>query len=216
MADGLEHPLHLMRAAFMNGQLDPRVLLGYLDLFHDGRPRLTVLQADALLQETNFLFAQDALDLDEVHLGDMVAGMQQGLAHCAVIRQQHEPLGVEVQTAHGEHPDVHAIQQVLDRRPAFRIAEGRDVSLGFVEDDVRVRFDPPQMPAIDLDMVVVRVDARPQLTNDLAIDRDPPLGDQLLGLSARGEAGRGDDFLKANADFRREAGGEGRLGRLRR
>jgi len=49
MTDDLEHPLHLMRAAFVNGQLDPGVLRGLLDLFHDGGVRPAVLQLHPLL-----------------------------------------------------------------------------------------------------------------------------------------------------------------------
>jgi len=36
--------------------------------------------------------------------------MQQRLSHFAVIRQEQRALGIEVEPAHGEDPDMHAME----------------------------------------------------------------------------------------------------------
>ena len=51
--------------------------------------------------------------------------------------------------------------------------------------------------AVDADFLLVRIDARAELGDHLAIDFDAAVEDQLLALAAAGDAGGGENFLQS-------------------
>ena len=80
-------------------------------------------------------------------------------------------------------------------RPPLRVARGRDVADGLVEQQVRepLRRD---LEAVDLDAVGL-LDEGVQLSG-LAVDADAAGLDQVVGLAARGDAGAGEVGVQAH------------------
>ena len=184
MAHRLDHPLHLMFPSFVNRDLKPRIALRLADLIHLRRRREAVFQLDASFKGFDFRIVEHALDLDQIGFRDMVARMEQGLGQIAVIRQQHEPFAVEIQTADRKYAHADPVQEVLHRRASLRIIQrGHDV-LGLVEDHIHVGLCSPQMFPIDFDMVASGIDFGAEFLYHATIDRHAPGRDQLLGFAS--------------------------------
>jgi len=184
MADRLDHPSHLAVAALVEDELEARAG----EPPHPGRGRSAVLELDALGE-----LAQDPVRrllprLDLVDLLDPVARMRQPVRERTVVREQEHPAGVDV-----EPPDRHdargVVDEVDDRRPALRVARGRDDARRLVQEHVAERLlrDPL---TVDLDDVGAR-DERVQLAG-LAVDPDAPRLDQLVGGATRGDTRAGE------------------------
>lgn len=105
MADGFNHPLDLVFPAFMDGDFKPGIALRLTDLRYFRRRRKPIFQLDTSLQGLNLGIVEDALDLDQVGFGNVVARMEQRLREISVIGQQHEPFTVEIQPPDGKDPN---------------------------------------------------------------------------------------------------------------
>jgi hypothetical protein len=112
-----------------------------------------------------------------------------------VIRQDQHAFRIVVQTADGIHADLDAFQQILDRRPAFRIGHGRDKARGLVQHDIDLRLLRIDELAVHLDMVLVRVGLGAELGHHLAVHAHPAFGDERFRGAARRHSRGGYDFL---------------------
>jgi hypothetical protein len=120
----------------------------------------------------------------------------------AIVGEQQQALGVEVEAAHGHHARRIAgqgiAQGVVDRRATGGIALGGDQAGGLVEaEDARGRGRRDQL-AIDAHAPEVLQDRGGGLDQH-AVEAHAALGDQALDLAARGDPGAGEQLGDAFA-----------------
>ncbi len=184
-----------MLAALVQGHLDEVVLAG---LLHDAevvRARVAVLELDAVLQALAEVARDRADDVREVGLLHAVLRVREAVRQLAVVGEQDDALGLRVEPAHVEEPGLAVGDVVAEALPALGVLHRRDDTGGLVqrEELVRLRGDGQ---AVDLDLVLLRVDAAALLEHDLAVDLDPGLFDQLLAGAPGAVARAGQDLLQ--------------------
>lgn len=198
MADGLDHSFHLMLTSLMDRDFKPGVALGSADLVNLRRSGEAVFEFDAPFERIDFGVIEHALHFNEIRLRHMVARMEQRLGQVAMIRQQHEPFTIEIQPADREHSHRDPMQVVFHGGAAFGIIErGHDV-LGLVQNQVNIRLCGPQMFAVDLDVVAIRINFSAKLLHHVAVNGHPSGHNQFLGLAPRRNPGTGNQLLKTN------------------
>jgi hypothetical protein len=121
--------------------------------------------------------------------------MQQRLREVAIVREQENAAGLEVETPHGEHALRDAVQQVFHGSTTFGIVHRRDYAARFVQQEIN-RMLGDQALAVDLDTVARGVRARAKLSHDAPVDAHPALGDQLFGCATRGHASPRENLLQ--------------------
>lgn len=108
--------------------------------------------------------------------------MCHAMSQIAIIGQQQQSgrRAIESTNRYDALADIHKIQ---DRATASLILGRRNVARWLVEHQVAFWLHPDN-PAIDLDLLVVRVYPETLGLNDLAIDLYPAFGNHLLGFSS--------------------------------
>ncbi|GJD80440.1 hypothetical protein NBEOAGPD_3681 [Methylobacterium gregans] len=110
------------------------------------------------------------------------------LGEAAVVRQQQQTLGVDVEPAHRDDAG-HVLGQRLEHgRAPLRVARRGDEAARLVEDPQPGALPLRQRLAVDEDAVGLRdVDGR--RVEDLPVEADPTRGDHRFGVPARCDAG---------------------------
>lgn len=135
------------------------------------------------------LLARPREGQDVVLLVELVAGVHHPVGDIAVVGQEQEPLGVAVEPADRKDALPH-VDEVHDRPPVALVADGRDVAAWLVEQDVPGLLGSEEL-AVDPEEGGAGIDLGAELGDDLAVDRDPPGANHLLGGAARSHpAGR--------------------------
>ena len=98
-----------------------------------------------------------------VHARHAVARMREPRRQVAVVGQDQQALGVEVEPADGVDVLAHARQQIDHRRPLLRIRSRRHVAARLVEQHVAMALGNLDAAAVDADVVVRRIGLRAQL-----------------------------------------------------
>ena len=98
MADRLEHPLHLVLAAFVDRELDA----GRPEPADAGRRGAAVVELDPGRERGERLVRGLALDLGLVDLVHLVARVREPVRELAVVREQERPGRVRVEPADRE------------------------------------------------------------------------------------------------------------------
>jgi hypothetical protein len=178
--DGLAHPLDLVLAALVEGQLEA-ARREAADLC---RRRAAVLELDALGEPPQSLVVQFARDVRLVDLLDLVARMREPVRQRPVVREQERARGVGVEAADRDDPRL-VPDEVDDRRTALRIACGGDDAGRLVEKDVREPLRLDSLPVQFDD--VARGDEGVQLTV-LPVDANAAGLDEVVGASPRSDA----------------------------
>src|SRR5271169_3688536 len=106
----------------------------------------------------------------------------------AVIGQQQEPLGIQIQTADRNQPRQVLRQCIKDGGPALFVAMRSDETSRLVITPQARAFGCRQRLAVDPD-VVGGGDGYRRRPKHSAIDRDPPVGDPALGVATRAHPG---------------------------
>ncbi len=127
-----------------------------------------------------------ALDLDEVLLLHPVTRVREQLREIAVVREQQQAFGLEIEAPDGKHPRFVG-HEIEHRRPAVRVGRGRDVARGFVEQPVHDGGVDHDRHTVERDPIVLGIDA-PAEHRNLAVHRDPPVGDEAFTRSPRTDA----------------------------
>lgn len=195
MADGLDHSLDLVLPALMDSDFQPGIALRLADLHDFRRCRKPILEFNAPFKGLNFGIVEHALDLDQIGFRDMVAWMEQRLCEIPMIGQQHEPFTIEVQSPDGKYPHRHPVQEILHGWTPFGIVESGHDIFGLVEDEVNIGLSGPQVLAVDLDVISVRIHLGAKFLHHMAVDGHTTGCDQLFGLASRSKPGPGDEFL---------------------
>ncbi|CAM5343541.1 hypothetical protein SCYAM73S_03819 [Streptomyces cyaneofuscatus] len=94
-----------------------------------------------------------------------------------------------------EQPRLAVGHVVAEALAAVRVLHRGDDARGLVQREEQVGLGGDGQ-AVDLDLVLVHIDALALLDDDLAVDLDAGLLDQLLARAARAHAGPGEDLLQ--------------------
>lgn len=212
---GLPEAADLAIAALAQQDVKPAVSAladaGLDDLLEVGR---AVVQFDTVYQALEGLLRYLAQDTHGIFPLDCLGGVHKLVSQIAIIGQQQQAGGIDVQAAHGDPaPLFQGGQMAKDGGAALGIMAGDDLALRLVVGDdtqgLGAGWGQPQVAAIQADPIP-RGDAVTQL-GDLAIDLDPSRLDPALDLTPRAESGVGQDLL--DADWHGAAGfGGGAVG----
>jgi len=136
----------------------------------------------------------EAVDEHLVLLLELVARVGDAVDQVSVVAEQEEAGAVAIEPA-SRDDSLRYLDQVEHRPPASLVASGRDVADRFVEDEVA----PPlrsQRPAVDPDVLSLRIDAHAHLADHCPVHRDPARSNQLFRFAARCHAVLGEDALQ--------------------
>ena len=194
VAHGLEEPPHLVLPALVQRDLDPRVVVG-LEHAHAVDRHQVLVHAHAPAQALESVLAGHARHLRVVDAGHLVARVRHALREAAVVREQDEALGRHVETPDREEAGDRG-DEAHHRWPVLGVASRGDDAARLVQDEVDERPRRLHSDAVDADVVRLDVGLRPQLADDLAVDRDAALEHQLLRAAPRGEARARQDLLE--------------------
>jgi hypothetical protein len=190
MRNRVEHLADLTVAAFVNHDRQHRLLAscGFEDLVQTdtrrgGPPPVNHHAAPEALETVPI---RNAANLNVILALDLVARMREMRGEITVTRQQQQSLGVEVEAP--DRVDVFAnaafFQEVYYGGAVLRVRTAGDVAARLVHQDIDSSAGRLDAPAIDADVVVLRVSLRTQLGDCLAVHRHAALPDQLFGCAA--------------------------------
>src|SRR5579884_236059 len=190
VTDGLEHPLHLVLASLVHGQLDtpapePAGARGR---------RSPVVELDPAFELRERGGRWITLDLGDVDLVHLVARVREPVRELAVVREQERTGRVGVEPADGDDARGQ-VDETDDGRPTAGVARRRDDAGRLVEQHVGERLQLEWL-AVELD-AVARADEGVQAAG-LAVDGDATGLDQLVGAAARGGTGAGEPGVEAH------------------
>jgi hypothetical protein len=141
------------------------------------------------------LFVRDTLHLRQVLAKHAVTGVRDPHGEIAVVGQNHQPFGKEIEPSHRVDPLVDpAAQQGEHRWAPFRVLRGGDETRRLVEKDVAKPLRQTQTLAVDLDRIALEVGPVAEL-RPTAVDRHPALADHLLGFAPRTDPRPCDELL---------------------
>ncbi len=202
--------------------LEPEMLADHLDLAvlaladAHGEPEVVALAAfHARLDRTVLdpVDGQTLIEGCEPRLVDLAEGPDPVAAQpagrrqferaldAAVVGEEQQPLGVDVEASDGEHARQMTRQHLEHGRPTVRIALGGHETARLVIEPEARALGRRQGLAVDGDAVAAR-DVERGAFDDLAVDRDAALVDPVLDLAARAEARTRDDLGDALAGER--------------
>jgi uncharacterized protein with GYD domain len=181
MSNRGEHPLDLVLAALVQGQLDR----GGAEQTGPGGRGAAVLEVDPSAEPRERIVRRPAFDLCLVHLLDAVARMGEAVCQVAVVGEEQGAGRVGVEAA-DRHDPRRVVDELDDGAAALRVAGRRDRCSGLVQEDVGERL-PFERASVELD-AVAGADEGVELAR-LAVDRDAPGLDQLVGAAPGGDPG---------------------------
>ena len=191
----LEHPLDLVVLAFVQRDLQPGVLSG-LEHSDPVHRQAVALDVHSPPQAGQSVGVGDAVDLGVVDPRHFVTRMGDAFRERAVVGQEEEALGGDVQPPHGKEPGDFR-DEVHHRLAALGIVAGRDRPLRLVEQEIDGCVGSPHPHAVEANVVTHGVSLGAELGHDLAVDGDPALGHRLLRPASRSEPRAGQDLLQS-------------------
>ncbi len=110
--------------------------------------------------------------------------MRQARGEVAVVGEQEQAFGVEVEAPDGIHVLAHAFEQREHGRPPLRIGSRGDEALRLVEQDIArlLRLDPPPIHA---HIILLGIGLHARIEHGLPVHAHAPLAHKLLGRPAR-------------------------------
>ena len=114
----------------------------------------------------------------------------ESLREIAIVSQEQQALTLCVEPADIEEPGKFRRQQIVDRIGRVRVAAGANKTRRLVQGD-RERLGRPNESVIDFYMVAL-FDLHAEIRAWLAVDRDAAARDELVTITPRAEAGRGE------------------------
>ncbi len=192
VTDRVAHLSHLTVSSFANR--DDQVA-GTGDL-HVRRLCAAILDRHTLRQPIDVVAIGFAEHPHVVHARDAVARMRETRGEIAVVGEQEQTFGVEVEPPDRIYVFADAAQKIDHGRTPLRIGSRRHVPARLVEQQVAVMFRDFHTPAVDADVVARRVGFRAELADCLAVDGDASLEHQLLARAARGDARLRENLLE--------------------
>lgn len=197
MAQGLTHAPDLTVSSLVDGDFDYAAGSIRCDEASLGWGSASVLKLDSHLYLHEVLVGHTPLDLDQVCFVYHVAGMGERMRHVTVVGEEKQALRLQIQPTDGVHALLHALDEGENGAAALRVERRGDGTLGFVESQVNMRVGCSYVLAIYGDVVVLRVNLRPQLRYDLAVHSHDSLLYHGLAVAPRGHACTCHEFLKS-------------------
>ena len=155
---------------------------------HGHRLEAFAVDHHAFAQHIEFMVLRSAIDAHPVAAQPASGGQLQLAFDAAVVGQQQQTFGIEVETPDRHHPRQILGQFVKDRPAAFFVRIGRHQTGGFVVEPQARGLGLGQGGAIHHDAITAgHVERR--AVDHRAVDRNAALGNHPLRLTARGHTG---------------------------
>ena len=158
------------------------------------RARDAVFELDTLAQAPDCGRRGDATHLGQVLLVDAVTWMGDSLRQLAVVREQDQSLGRDIEPADSKDTWL-ARDELHDCGSPARVRGRRHDARRLVEEVVDEARQDADWDAVYLHMVGLDVDAAPEL-GECAVHRHAPVGDELLAQAPAAEADTGENLLE--------------------
>ena len=133
-----------------------------------------------------------------VFLFNFVARMGQALREIAVIGQDEKAFSLRVEPANVEEARELRRQEIENGVARIGIGPRRNEAGRFVQDDIKLAFAPHQL-ASDFDVIAFRR-LGAEIGADAPVDRDAPVGDQLVAMPPRTDTGGGEETVQAHGE----------------
>lgn len=180
MADGFHHAADLPIAPFVNRQLDNPASLGSAasEFLHFGRRRdFTPTDIQPARQCLQGGVRRHPLNGYQVRLAHVPRRMRYLVNKIAVVRQEHQPFGIGIQSPGRNHANIGDLDEVRHLPRRVSVGDRGDVSFGFVQGDVKTRLIHEDRFTIDDNLLCLRIDEGSRLRDNYPIDLDPTRGD---------------------------------------
>jgi hypothetical protein len=125
-----------------------------------------------------------------------VAGMADAQRQLAVVGEQHQPLGVEIQPPDRKHPLADSLaHEIEDGRPSLGIGSRGHHARGLVKQEVPRGLRRLEPLAVDLHRVGRRIGLIAE-GGGAPVDRDPAFADERFRVAPRAHPGAGNQLLE--------------------
>ena len=189
MPDRIAHLANLSRAPFVDrnaerGGLSLRPARGKeLDL---GRARTTAVDDHPARQALEVVRIGNAEHFDLIDPLDLVARMGQGGGEVAVVGENQEPFGVEIEPADRIDVLPDTLQQIEDGAAMLRVRSRRNVVARFVQEEIAVVLGALDAAFVDPDVVDIGIGLGAKLGHGQTVDRTRPW--EIRSSAARRDA----------------------------
>jgi hypothetical protein len=199
MSDSVQHAAHLPIAALANGhEQDPFTIVRPLvEQDHLRWLRPAPVKRDSAAQPIDRIAIGHSGDVRFVRAFDPVPRVREHGGEIAVVGEQEESLGVEVETSDRVDVLANAADEIHDRASPLRIGARGHVSRRLVQQDVAQALGPLDAPSVHADVIARRIGFRAHLEDRRAIHRHTAFGNQPFGRAPRRDARVRKDFLKS-------------------
>ena len=195
-----QHVLDFAVLAFAQRHDDPHI--GALLALERGFDRaiLDAIDLDAILEAIQRSLGDGAVGAHAIAAQPAGRGQLKHALEAAIIGQQQQAFGVDIETTNGDHARQTVGFEVLENGLAtFGILLGNHQARGLVVEPDAGALAGSQRRAIDQDLVTIG-DVEGGGHHLLAVDHDAAGGDPDLGIAARAQARTGDDLGEAVTD----------------
>lgn len=200
MADAGEKAAHFAVAAFVQNHFeDRRLLLVFLDA-HVFSVGISFGQVDASVELGEYGTLNAAGHLHLINLFDTMPRMRETVGKFTVVGDENQAFAVNIKPTYGEHPWRVGRHEVGNAVPAGRVAGRAHHASRFVDGKIHELLSRECL-AVDADFLLLRIDARTKLSDNFAIDFDPPLANELFALAPAGDSRGGENLLQAFTRF---------------
>src|SRR6202453_539323 len=164
------------------------------------RPVFDAVDFDAFFQLVELGLRHFAMGANAIAPQPAGVGQFERARQPAIIGQQQQALGIEIEPADRDQPR-QTLRQIIEyRRPAFRVGMGGHQAARLVKHEQAGALARRQRLAVD-GHDIIGGDVERRRIDHTAVDRDAALPDPFLGVAARGETGAGHHLGNALASF---------------
>ena len=199
-AERFKHLAHLAVLALADAEGQPDIGALFAVERRFDRPVTDAIDGDAAAQPVQRLLPHAAERAHAVAAQPACCRQFQHAREPAVIGEQQESFGVDVEPADADQPRQVSRQRAEDRVAAFRVGVGRHQPAWLVVQEQPRAFARPQRRAVDHDPVRSG-DIERRRGNHRAVDHHPAGRDPGFSLAAGGEANAGDHLGDALAGY---------------
>lgn len=179
----------------MNDDTDNQSIFGVTHRTHHRRLRLLAVYGNAAAQPFQRLRRRKAVEQRLILLVNFKAWVHDTMRDLTVVREQQQPFGQPVQPTNRHHAPLDA-HEIHHRVATTLVVHRRDVAPWLVQQYVSSALIRDQV-AVNLDLLRVGVNLRPEFGNNDAIDADATFDDHLFRTTAGRDAARRQDSLQA-------------------
>ena len=180
----------------MDGDIKKRkatlmIIITQVDNRRSGR---AVLQLYAQAQLVQLFLRHNARNLNKVGFVNLMARVHQRLCQSAVIRQQQQSFGIEVQAANRENSLRQVLHEIGNTAAVLRVGHRGDNSPWLIEHVISLGFLGNRL-AVNADAHLVGIKLAAQLGNHLTVHADAACRNNFFCFAAGGNACCRQDFL---------------------